>query len=111
MIDELKLYNYALSADQIKADFNNKDSLSISSNSLNALQTMKKNASVTLTTSRKYIETGRTVKLTSGVTYKTSNAKVFTVDKKGNVKAVGKGSAKLTITHGGISKTYTVKVR
>jgi hypothetical protein len=111
MIDELKLYNYALSADQIKADFNNKDSLSISSNSLNALQTMNKNASVTLAISRKYIETGRTVKLTSGVTYKTSNAKVFTVDKKGNVKAIGKGSAKLTITHGGISKTYTVKVR
>lgn len=111
-MDELKLYNYKLSADEVMKDYNSKDSLYISKASSGGIRSMKKNATVSLAVYRKYFETGKSSdKLTSGVYYKTSNKKVFTVDKYGKVKAVGKGSAKLTITHGGISKTYTITVK
>lgn len=110
-MDELKLYNYSLSAKEIKEDYNEVDSLSISKANQDKIKSMKKGNTVTLVTSRKYIETGKTSKLKSGVTYKTSNKKIFTVTSKGVIKAVKKGSATLTITHGGISKTYKVTVK
>jgi hypothetical protein len=111
IMDELKLYNYALSGDEVKVDYNRKDSLSISKTNQNDIKAMKVKGTVTLKPSRKYIETGKTAALTSGVTYKTSNSKIFTVSKTGKITAVKKGSAKLTVTHGGISKTYTVTVK
>lgn len=110
-MDELKLYNYNLSANEIKADYKEVDSLSINKDNETKLKSMKKGSVVTLTVARKYIETGKATKVTSGVTYKTSNKKVFTVTSKGVVKAVKKGTATLTITHGGISKTYKVTVK
>ena len=110
-IDELKLYNYALSAKEIEADYKNKDSLSVSKKNQDAMKGIKAKGTITLTPYRKYIETGKSVKLNSGVTYKSSNKKVFTVSKSGKITAVKKGKAKLTITHGGISKTYTVNVK
>jgi hypothetical protein len=110
-VDELKLYNYDLTAKEVAADAKNKDSISISSANQKSISALKANNTVTLVTSRKYIETGESSKLNSGVTYKTSNKKVFTISSKGVLKAVKKGSAKLTITHGAISKTYTVTVK
>mgnify|MGYP000859694949 FL=1 len=110
-MDELKIYNYALSAKEVEADYKKVDSLSISKDNQSKIKSLKKGKTVTLTTSRKYIETGKTSKVTSGLTYKSSNKKVFTVTSKGVVKAVGKGTANLTITHGGISKTYKVTVK
>ncbi len=110
-VDELKLYNYALSAKEIEADYKKKDSLSLSGKNEEALKGIKAKGTITLTPYRKYIETGESVKLNSGVTYKSSNTKVFTVNKSGKLTAVKKGKAKLTITHGGISKTYTVNVK
>ena len=110
-MDELKLYNYKLSAKEVEADYKEVDSLSITKANQDKIKSMKKGNTVTLNVSRKYIETGKTSKLKSGLTYKTSNKKVFTVSSKGVVKAVGKGSATLTITHGAISKTYKVTVK
>ena len=110
-MDELKLYNYSLSAKEIKEDYQEVDSLSISKDNQTKIKSLKKGNTVTLATSRKYFETGKTSKITSGVTYKTSNKKIFTVSSKGVVKAVKKGTANLTITHGGISKTYKVTVK
>jgi hypothetical protein len=110
-LDELKLYNYSLSAKEIKADYQEVDSISISKANQDKIKAMKKGNTVTLATSRKYIDTGKTSKLTKGLTYKTSSKKVFTVTSKGVVKAVGKGSATLTITHGAISKTYKITVK
>ena len=110
-LDELKLYNYKLNANEIKEDYKEVDSLSISKDNQSKIKSLKKGSTVTLATSRKYIETGKSSKVTSGLTYKTSSKKVFTVTSKGVVKAVGKGSATLTITHGGISKTYKVTVK
>ena len=110
-MDELKLYNYALSAKKIKEDYNEVDSLSISKANQTKIKSMKKNGTVTLAVSRKYIETGKTSKLKKDITFKTSNKKVFTVSKTGVIKGVKKGSATLTITHGGVSKTYKVTVK
>ena len=45
------------------------------------------------------------------ITWSTSNAKVATVDKKGKVKAVGKGSAIITAEVDGIKTTCKVKVK
>jgi len=110
-MDELKLYNYSLSDDEVKSDFNRKDSLSISKANLDKLKTIKAKGTVKLTTSRKYIESGNSMVLSSGVSYKSSNSKIFKVSKDGVITAIKKGSAKLTITHGGISKTYTIKIK
>lgn len=110
-LDEMKLYNYALSAKEIKADYKEVDSLSISKTNQTKIKALKKNGTVALAVSRKYIETGKTSKLKKDITFKTSNKKVFSVSKTGVIKGIKKGSAKLTITHGGVSKTYTVTVK
>lgn len=47
----------------------------------------------------------------SKITYKTSNKKVATVNEKGVVRGVKKGSAKITVTANGISKTFKVTVK
>lgn len=110
-MDELKLYNYALTAAEVKEDYKEVDSLSITKNNQKKIKALKKKATLTVTTSRKYIDTGKTTKLTKGVTYKSSNKKVFTVTSKGKIKGIRKGTAKLTITNGAISKTYNVTVK
>ena len=110
-IDELKLYNYGLSAKEVEADYKNIDSIEISNSNQTSIEALKVKGTITLTTTRKYIETGKSTELTSGVTYKTSNKKIFTVDKKGVVTGVKKGTANLTVSHGGIAKTYKVTVK
>lgn len=110
-VDELKLYNYALSAKEIVKDYEQVDSLLISDANAKSIGGLKAKGTVNLEVSRKYIETGKTAKLTSGVTYKSSNTKVFTVSNTGKLTAVKKGTANLTISHGAISKTYKVTVK
>lgn len=110
-VDELKLYNYPLSADEVAADYGKVDSLLISAANQKSIKGMKAKGKVSLEVSRKYIDTGKSSKLTSGVTYKTSNKKVFTVSKTGEITAVKKGTANLTISHGAISQTYKVTVK
>ncbi|HKL78901.1 MAG TPA: LamG-like jellyroll fold domain-containing protein, partial [Mobilitalea sp.] len=110
-LDELKLYNYSLSAKEVAADAKNVDSVSISKDNQKSIKALKVKKTVTLAPSRKYIETGKISKLKSGVTYKTSNKKIFTVSKKGVITGVKKGTATLTVTNGAISKTYKVTVK
>lgn len=110
-MDELKLYNYALTAKEIEKDYKNIDSLSISADNQKAITQVKVGKTVTLKVSRSYIDMGKTEALSSGVTYSSSNKKIFTVTSKGVIKGVKKGSANLTIKHGGISKTYKVTVK
>ena len=49
--------------------------------------------------------------LSSNVTWKSSNTKVATVSSSGVVKGKKKGTAKITVSANGISKTVTVKVK
>ena len=46
----------------------------------------------------------------SGTTYQTSNKKVLTVTSDGWVKAVGAGTAKLTLKYGSYTSVYPIKV-
>lgn len=48
--------------------------------------------------------------VTQLATYTSNKPEVATVTSKGQVKAIGNGTAVITITYGGISKTVTVKV-
>lgn len=52
-----------------------------------------------------------TTNLTGDITWKSSDAKVATVDAKGNVKAVNAGTATITATLGKVSATFTVRVK
>ena len=52
-----------------------------------------------------------TTNLTGDITWKSSDAKVATVDAKGNVKAVNAGTATITATLGKVSATFTVMVK
>ena len=52
-----------------------------------------------------------TTNLTGDITWKSSDAKVATVDAKGNVKAVNSGTATITATLGKVSATFTVTVK
>ena len=52
-----------------------------------------------------------TTNLTGDITWKSSDAKVATVDAKGNVKVVNAGTATITATLGKVSATFTVTVK
>jgi hypothetical protein len=110
-MDELKFYNYGLSAKEVAAEYKQRDSLSISSDNQNAIKTLSPKETVTLTTTRKYMEASKSERLTSDVMYKTSNKNIFTVSKEGKITAINKGKATLTITHGGVSNSYSVFVK
>lgn len=110
-MDELKFYNYGLSAKEVAAEYKQRDSLSISSDNQNAIKTLSPKEMVTLTTTRKYMEASKSERLTSDVMYKTSNKNIFTVSKEGKITAINKGKATLTITHGGVSNSYSVFVK
>lgn len=66
------------------------------------------NFSLTVGNSRKI--TATTKNTNKSVTWSSSNTKVATVDKNGNVTAVGVGTAKITATVDGVTKTITVTV-
>lgn len=109
-VDELKLYNYALTPEEVKSNCRHIDSLSISEDNQNKLSGLNGKDTVALKVTRSYIDSGKSTELNSGVTYKTSNKKVFTVSNTGKITAVNKGTANLKISHGGIFRIYKVVV-
>jgi len=54
--------------------------------------------------------TDRSPDLTSSATYRSSDSKVVTVSKTGQLLATGNGSAKITVTYGKVSRQVPVKV-
>ena len=63
------------------------------------------------------VKVGKTTKIAakatpSGkITYKSSNKKIATVSSNGTVKGIKKGTAKITVTCNGVSKTFKVTVK
>jgi hypothetical protein len=110
ILDELKIYNYALTADEVKAEYITQDTLFISKDNQTKIKSLKAKATLNLAVNRKYIATGKSEKITKGVTFKSSNSKIFTVSKTGKITTVKKGTATLTISHGGISTSYKITV-
>jgi|GEM_PF-5928272 len=80
-------------------------------------QVTVKTPSLTLAKSSGVVAVGGKIKIeansdpSSKITYKTSNKKIATVDSKGVVKGIKKGSAKITVTSNGIAKTFKVTVK
>lgn len=76
-----------------------------------------KNPTLTLSKTSASVKVGKKTKITakatpSGkVTYKSSNKKVATVSSNGTIKGIKKGTAKITVTCNGVSKTVKVTVK
>ena len=76
-----------------------------------------KNPTLTLSKTSVSVKVGKTTKITakaapSGkVTYKSNNQKIATVSSKGTIKGIKKGTAKITVTCNGVTKTVKVTVK
>lgn len=76
-----------------------------------------KNPTLKLTKASASIKVGKTTRITAKATpsgkiaYKSSNKKVATVSSNGTVKGIKKGTAKITVTCNGVSKTFKVTVK
>ena len=76
-----------------------------------------KNPTLTLSKTSVSVKVGKTTKITakaapSGkVTYKSGNKKIATVSSKGIIKGIKKGTAKITVTCNGVTKTVKVTVK
>ena len=95
-----------------------KVTITAKSGSLKATYTVTvKNPTLKLTKTSATVKVGKTTKITakatpSGkITYKSSNKKIATVSSNGTVKGIKKGTAKITVTCNGVSKTFKVIVK
>ena len=95
-----------------------KVTITAKSGSLKATYTVTvKNPTLKLTKTSASVKVGKTTKITakatpSGkITYKSSNKKIATVSSNGTVKGIKKGTAKITVTCNGVSKTFKVTVK
>ena len=76
-----------------------------------------KNPTLTLNKTSASVKVGKTTKVTakatpSGkVTYKSGNKKIATVSSNGTIKGIKKGTAKITVTCNGVTKTVKVTVK
>ena len=76
-----------------------------------------KNPTLTLSKTSASVKVGKTTKITakatpSGkITYKSSNKKIATVSSNGTIKGIKKGTAKITVTCNGVTKTVKVTVK
>ena len=76
-----------------------------------------KNPTLKLAKTSASVKVGKTTKIAakatpSGkITYKSSNKKIATVSSNGTVKGIKKGTAKITVTCNGVSKTFKVTVK
>ena len=76
-----------------------------------------KNPTLTLNKTSASVKVGKTTKITakaapSGkVTYKSNNKKIATVSSNGTIKGIKKGTAKVTVTCNGVTKTVKVTVK
>ena len=95
-----------------------KVTITAKSGSLKATYTVTvKNPTLKLTKTSATVKVGKATKITakatpSGkITYKSSNKKIATVSSNGTVKGIKKGTAKITVTCNGVSKTFKVTVK
>lgn len=134
MMDELKIYNYELQQNDVKALYDYRDGLIINPadvkfnlQNLKLGQTVKKNQVVKLAVSLRNIQykpdmiTSKAAnvlvpssKLVQNVTpkvvYKSSNVKVAKVSAGGAVTVIGKGQTVITVTYGSYKATQKVVV-
>ncbi len=124
IIDEFRIYNYALSPTEVNNLFKMRDSIEVlSSNKKITSATLKKGQSIQLTVNAlthlytapskavpKSKEELKKLSVTSTATYKSNNTAVVKVSAAGKITAVGKGSASITIQYGSQVQSISVKV-
>ena len=103
---------------KVTAKVAGKVTITAKSGNLKATYTVTvKNPTLKLTKASASVKVGKTTRITakatpSGkITYKSSNKKVATVSSNGTVKGIKKGTAKITVTCNGVSKTFKVTVK
>ncbi|HYF75390.1 MAG TPA: LamG-like jellyroll fold domain-containing protein [Candidatus Nitrosocosmicus sp.] len=106
-MDDLRIYNYALSATEVKQLAETTDKLTATPAGADALAA---NGSVQLKITLTSVETGAVTDVTAGAVYTTSDAKVAKVS-KGNITGVAKGKATITVTYGPHTITVPVMVK
>lgn len=111
MLDEMKIYNYALTNSEIKREVSRKDVVTLDAASKKALGNMAKGSTVAVKVTRKPVSNPKTtIDCSASSIITSSNTKVVTVS--GNkVKAVGKGLATVTIVNGALYTTVKVAVK
>ncbi len=112
LIDEVRIYNRALSAAEIQTDMNT----AIISAAQTGAGVSPANFTLTaagatqqLTTTATYSD-GSTQNVTNNATYSSSNTAVATVSATGLVKVVSNGTSTITATYGGFSATSAATV-
>ena len=125
IMDEFRIYNYALTPTQVKTLYNMRDGLEVVTNDKKVVLTsLKQKQSVQLTTNLlTHMFTSPSTPLQNGkeelkklnvsakATYKSNNAKVATVSNTGKISTVGKGKATITVTYGKYSKSISIVVK
>ncbi len=124
-MDELRIYNYALTPAQVKALYNMRDRLEIvSADKKVKLSSLKPKQKVQLevdllthlfTPSANEAMGGndelKKQRVTSKATFISNNKKVATISGKGVLTTVGKGKATITVTYGSYSQNIQVSVK
>lgn len=125
IMDELRIYNYALTPTQVQTLYDMRDGLELVSLDKKVILTaLKPKQTVQLTTNlltHKYTTPSTNLvngkdeliklNVTAKVTYKSSNTKVATIAKDGKIITVGKGKATITATYGKYSKSINIEVK
>lgn len=117
-IDELKIFNKCLTETEVSTEAKRVDSISLSTAQLKSIASIGKGKSVTISSILlNDVDTGKAVTVNyskNNITFSSSNKKVFTVTADGKITGVKSGKevkAKLTISYGPHSVTYSVTVK
>jgi hypothetical protein len=125
IMDELRIYNYAFTSSQVSTLYGMRDRLDVSladtKASLSALKVKQSvklkvsTAAYSFTVPSAQVLNGKDIlkltDVTSKATYKSSNTRVFTVDKTGKLTVKGKGTATLTVSYGKYKQNVIIKVK
>ncbi len=126
IMDEFRIYNYALSPTEVKNLYKMRDSLEVTCASkdivLGSLKP-KQNAQLSVNLLSPPFHTNHirdlpvseykltNLVVTSVATYSSSNTKVATVSATGQIAAIAKGSTVITVKYGALTKTVSVVVK
>ena len=125
IMDEFRIYNYALTPTQVKTLSTMRDGIEVVTNNKNVVfSSLKQKQSIQLTTNllthmftspSSTLQNGKEelkrLDVSSKAKYNSSNAKVATVSNAAKITTVGKGKATITVTYGKHSKSIAIVVK
>jgi len=124
-MDEIRMYNYALTSAEVKGIYNLRDKLDVKTTANKSVPTVL-NVKKTVNLAAnfvKYVYTPPVSKnaigqnsfntslVTRSATFKSSNSKILSISKSGSVKALKRGKATLTVTYKKLSQKFVINVK